>query len=47
LNERSSGYWYAEEWADDLNADCDDWNSMLFEITAAGDGTTEEAVIRP
>lgn len=47
LFERGSGNWYGEEWADDLDADCDDWNSMYFEVEAEGDGCDESTTINP
>ena len=43
LSERSSGNWYGEEWADDLNSDCDEFSSMLFEVIAEK-GDVEDAV---
>lgn len=30
--------WYASEWADDLNADCDDINSLSADFSAYADG---------
>lgn len=47
LDERGSGNWYGEEWADDLDADCSDWNSMFFEVNAEGDGCDETVEINP
>ena len=47
LEERGAGNWYGEEWADDLDADCDDWSSMYFEIFAVGGGCEDSATINP
>ena len=47
LDERGSGYWYGEAWADDLDADCDDWSRMYFEVTATGGGETDTVSIEP
>ncbi len=47
LDERGDGNWYGEEDADDLDADCDDWNSMSFEYTAYGDEDSDSAQVVP
>ena len=47
LSERSSGNWYAEEAADDLDSDCDEWSAMLFEIIAEKGSTQDSAEINP
>lgn len=47
LTARGSGYWYRETWADDLDADCDDWNRMYFEIFAEDGSTEDSASISP
>ncbi len=47
LNERGDGNWYAEEDADDLDADCDDFDSMFFEVFAQKGGTEDSVDINP
>lgn len=47
LGEGASGHWYKEVWADDIGADCDDWNSMSFEFTAYGDEDSDSAQVVP
>lgn len=45
LSETSSGDWYEEVDADDIDSDCDDWSSMNFEFVAedaSGDEDTEQ-----
>ena len=47
LTERSSGNWYGEEMADDLDSDCDEFSSMLFEIIAEKGDEQDSADINP
>ena len=47
LGERGGGNWYGEEWADDLDADCDDWSAMYFEVWAEDGSDAEYVVINP
>ncbi len=47
LAEASSGYWYAEIAADDIDSDCDYFETMLFDFQAEGLGTTDEATLSP
>ncbi len=47
LTERSSGNWYAEEEADDLDSDCDEFSSMLFEVIAEKGDEQDSADINP
>ena len=47
LSERSSGNWYAEEEADDLDSDCDEFSTMLFEIIAEKGDSQDSASINP
>lgn len=47
LSERGGGNWYAEEEADDLDADCDDFSSMFFEVFAEAGSDSDSVEINP
>lgn len=47
LTERSAGNWYGEEVADDLDSDCDAFQSMLFEIIAEKGSIEDTRDINP
>lgn len=48
LSERSGGAWYEEAWADDLQADCDEFDRMAFTfVLEDSEGTLWEASVAP
>ena len=48
LSERGAGNWYQEEYADDLDADCDSFSSMYFEYSVQdAAGNSQTAVVNP
>lgn len=47
IDEAASGNWYGELYGEDINSDCDDWNSMSFEFTAWGDEDSDSAQVLP
>jgi hypothetical protein len=47
LDEEDDQYWYREVWADDLDTDCDEFNSLRFIVEADGrNGSTDETELR-
>ena len=48
LSERSGGAWYEEVWADEINADCDDFERMAFTfVLEDSDGAQFELAVTP
>lgn len=44
LDEADSDYWYAEEWADDLDSDCDDFYTLRFVFELEGSDGSEDSL---
>lgn len=47
LTEVAPGVWYGEEWADVLDAHCDDWSAISFVAHAQSDNQSDSVAIEP